>query len=269
MTPTTLLYLPAGNARALAKAPTLDVDRWIVDLEDAVAPEQKAAARDQAVVAIAGADAGRAVLRINALDSPWGPDDVRAALSCRPSAVLAPKVSRVDEVRALRAALGDLPLWLMIETARGVLSAPALADAAGPGGALVFGSNDLLAEMGAARQPDRAPLWSAMSTLVLAARAARLWAFDGVYNTLGDDLGLRAEAQQARAFGFDGKTLIHPAQIGPCREGFAPTPDEVVRARAVVDAFAAAPGAAVLRVDGQMVERMHLRQAERTLARVV
>lgn len=263
-----LLYVPASNSRALEKARSLPCDVVILDLEDAVAPGAKDDARRAAVAAIGqGAVAEReVVVRINGLGSPWAADDLAAARQARPHAVLAPKLTHAADVAAYKAQLGGVtPLWAMIETCGAVLRLDAIAGGQGLA-ALVFGSNDLLAEMGAAVMADRAPLQAALSMTVMAARAHGLAVFDGVHNDLGDADGFAAECAQGAAFGFDGKTLIHPSQIDPCNAAFSPTSAAVARARAIVEAFEARGAQGVVLVDGCMVERLHLDEARRLLA---
>lgn len=265
-----VLYVPASNARAMARARSLPCDAIILDLEDAVAPDAKAQARQAAVAAIqAGAYGAReVVVRINGLRTPWGAADVEALRDIRPDAVLAPKVNGAADVADYVAALERaIPLWAMIETCRAVLK---LDDIAGSDGlqALVLGANDLLAEMGAAAGSDRGPLQAALALTVMAARAHGLAALDSVFNTLADRNGFAAECVQGAAFGFDGKTLIHPDQIAPCNAAFAPTDTAVARARAIIAAFddPSIGRGSVLAVDGRMVERLHLDEARRVLA---
>jgi citrate lyase subunit beta/citryl-CoA lyase len=263
-----LLYVPASNSRALEKARSLPCDVVILDFEDAVAPGAKAEARRTAVTAIEEGAFGEreVVVRINGLATPWAADDLAAVRQVRPHAVLAPKISHGPDVADYAAALGETTaLWAMIETCGAVLRLNAIAGVQGLA-ALVFGSNDLLAEMGAAVTPDRAPLQAALGLTVMAARAHGLAVFDGVFNDLSDPDGFAAECAQGAAFGFDGKTLIHPSQIGPCHASFAPTPAMVARARAIVEAFEQQGPEGVLLVGGRMVERLHLDEARRVLA---
>jgi len=258
------LYVPADNPRALQKARGLDADLIILDLEDAVAPAAKAQARAAACAAIAAFAPQPVLLRINALTGPWGRDDLAAAKAARPDGVLLPKVSGADDILAARS--DGLVLWAMIETPRAVLNLAAIA-ASGVAG-LVLGSNDLLKDMEARPMPDAANLHAAMSLCVMAARAHGIAVLDGVYNDIADAEGFAAAARRARDFGFDGKTVIHPAQIAPCNAAFTPSDDEIAAARAIVDAFAAQPEAGVIALDGRMVERLHAQSAARLLARV-
>jgi citrate lyase subunit beta/citryl-CoA lyase len=263
------LYLPASNPRAIAKARGLPCDVVILDLEDAVAAEAKPQARAAAVAAIREGGFGRRelVVRVNALSTPWGADDCAALAQTPPAAVLLPKVDDPAAVAAYAARLGGVALWAMVETAAAVLRLDALAGAPGLA-ALVMGTNDLAKELRARPGPDRLPLTSFLSQAVAAARAHGLAVLDGVYNAIDDADGFARECAQGAAFGFDGKTLIHPAQIAACNTAFSPDADEVARAEAIVAAFAdpAAAGRGAIRLDGAMVERLHLDQAHRTLA---
>ena len=264
------LYLPASNERAIAKARTLTCDAVILDLEDAVAPEQKAAARARAVAALDDGFGDRTVVvRINGRDTPWGADD--AAAVRKAAAVLVPKVSGPADLAAARAAIGPGPaLWAMVETCAGVLALPAIAAAARENGlaALVVGTNDLAKEMRCRPDAARTPLMPALTQVVLAARAAGIVALDGVLNALDDPDRLAAECRQGAMLGFDGKTLIHPGQIAAADAAFGPTAEEIAWAEAVVKAFAdpESTGKGAIRLEGAMVERLHLAEAERMLA---
>jgi len=258
------LYVPADNPRALQKARGLDADLIILDLEDAVAPAAKADARAAACAAVAAFAPRPVLLRINAPDTPWGRDDLAAARAARPDGILLPKVTGAGDILAIRPE--GLPLWAMIETPRAVLNLAAIA-ASGAAG-LVLGSNDLLKEMEARPMPGAANLQAAMSLCVMAARAHGIAVLDGVYNDIADADGFAAAARLARDFGFDGKTVIHPAQIAPCNAAFTPDAHEIAAARAIVAAFAAQPEAGVIALDGRMVERLHAQSAARLLARV-
>lgn len=264
------LYLPASNARAIAKARGLACDAVILDLEDAVAPDAKAAARAQAVAALREGWGGRQlVVRINAPDTDWGQDDVAALAETDCAAVLIPKVDAPAELQALRARLPRPEVWAMVETPAAVLNLGALAQAARALRltTLVAGTNDLAKELRCRPDPARTPLLPALAQIVLAARAGGLVALDGVLNALGDPDRLRAECEQGAMLGFDGKTLIHPDQIAAANAAFGPTEAELAWARRVVDAFAApeAAGKGAIRLDGAMVERLHLAEAERLL----
>ena len=267
------LYMPASNARAVAKARSLDCDVVILDLEDAVAPDLKTSAREQAVEAVREGGFGRRelVVRINGLDTPWGADDLAAFADCAPDAILAPKVSSSAEIAAYAAQMPAVtPLWIMIETAISLFRLEEMAQTArtGPLAGFVLGTNDLAAEMGVQTDTRRAPFIGAMGLAVAAARAHGLIVLDGVFNDLDDAEGFEDQTRQALEFGFDGKTLIHPSQIAPCNAVFMPDAAAVVAAQAVCDAFAAPENAdrGAIRLNGRMVERLHLRQAERTLA---
>ena len=263
------LYMPASNPRAIAKARDLPCDVVILDLEDAVAPDMKNAAREAAVAAVreGGFGTRELVVRVNALSTPWGAADCAALAGARPAAVLVPKVDDAAAVAGYAALLDGLPIWAMVETAAAVLRLDDLAGAPGLA-ALVMGTNDLAKEMGARPGADRLPLLGFLAQTVAAARAHGLGVLDGVYNMIDDDAGLARECDQAVRFGFDGKTLIHPGQIAACNAAFSPAPDEIARAQAIVAAFAAPDAVAkgAIRVDGAMVERLHLDQARRTLA---
>lgn len=267
------LFMPASNARAIEKARGLECDVVILDLEDAVSPDQKELARDQAVAAVRAGGFGRRelVVRANGLDSEWGADDLAAIAGVAPDAVLLPKVSSPDMLREARAALGAGPaLWAMIETCRGIVDLPAIVATADETGlaALVLGPNDLAKEMRCRPGVDRAPLLPAMTTLVLCARMAGIAALDGVCNAIDDPARVEAECRQGLAWGFDGKTLIHPSQIAPANAVFSPSEEEVAWARALVAAFddPANAGKGAIRVEGRMVELLHRDEARRTLA---
>jgi citrate lyase subunit beta/citryl-CoA lyase len=269
------LYMPASNARAIEKARSLACDIVILDLEDAVAPEAKPAARDQAVEAVRAGGFGRreVVIRCNGLDTPWGADDLAAAASAGPDAVLAPKISSPADIAACDAALAAAPahtrLWAMIETCAAVLELKAIASARqGRLGALVVGLNDLAKEMHGRQTPDRGPHVPVLTLTVAAARANGLIALDSVCNALDDADLLERQCRQGAEIGFDGKTLIHPGQLEIANRLFSPEPDEVAWARAVIAAFAAPEnaGKGALRVEGRLAERLHLGEAERLVA---
>ncbi len=265
-----VLYLPASNPRAVEKARTLPCDVVVLDLEDAVGPDDKAAARDAAVAALrqGGFQAREAGVRINGLDTDWGDADLTALRNASPAFIVAPKVSTADQAAAVTARLPDgAALWAMIETPRALFHLDAIA--ATPGlGALMLGVNDLAAMLRCGAAPDREPLKTAMSLTVAAARAHGLSPIDGVFNALDDDAGFEAECRQGRLYGFDGKSLIHPRQVAPANAAFAPSADDIAWAEAVVAAFddPAHVGKGVIRVHGAMVERLHLARARDTLA---
>lgn len=272
------LYMPGANAKALEKAKTLPADVLLLDLEDSVAPEAKADARAQVAAAVKGGGYGKreVIVRANALTTPWGRDDIVAAAAARPDGVLAPKVESGEQVRALdvemtKAGFGaDASLWVMIETPRAILNLAEIAAAAKGTRLAVFvmGLNDLAKETRARAGASRAAFYAPMSLAVTAARAAGLTVIDGVYNDIADAAGFEAECRQGLEFGFDGKTLIHPSQIDICNEVFAPTAEEVSRARAVIEAFALPEnaGKGVIKVDGRMTELLHLEEASRVVA---
>ncbi len=272
MTLRSALFLPASNPRAIAKARTLDSDAVILDLEDAVAPDAKDGARDAAVAAVREGGFGerRLVVRTNGLDTEWAAADLAALASAQPAAVLIPKVDDVATLTAARAALGPgVPLWAMIETCRGILSLPAIAEAAREVGlaALIAGTNDLAKDMRLPAPPAPETLLPLRVQIVVAARAGGMIALDGVCNALDAPDRLAAECAEGRRLGFDGKTLIHPNQIAAANRGFGPSEEEIAWAQRVVAAFADPVQAALgaIRLDGQMVERLHLAEAERIL----
>lgn len=268
--------MPASNARALAKARDLPADGLILDLEDAVAPGAKEGARSAAAAAIVagGWDGHELVLRVNRLETPWGAADLAAAARLPLDAVLLPKVESADEVRraAERLAAAGAPpalaLWCMLETPLGILEAPRIAAASPRLAALVAGTSDLAKDLRALPGPDRLPLIPALGLLILAARAHRLAALDGVHLDLADDDGFAFACRQGRALGFDGKTLIHPKQIAGANAAFAPSADEIAWSRRVAAAHAEAEARneGVVLVDGRLVENLHVEEARRLLA---
>ena len=265
--------MPADNARALEKARTLPCDAVIIDLEDAVAPDAKAAARDQAVATVkAGGFGGReVVIRVNGRDTPWFGDDIEAAVEAQPDAILVPKVNNAVDVAAASFALSGRPrLWAMIETCASVFHLDAIGAAAATTrlDAWVIGGNDLAKEMRCRPGADRAPLLAALGLAVVAARAHGLTVIDGVFNDIADAEGLARQCAQGADFGFDGKSLIHPSQVDPANAAYSPAPAEIARAEAIVAAFALPEnaGKGVVKVEGRMTERLHLAQAERILA---
>ncbi len=270
------LYMPASNPRAIAKARSLPADVIILDLEDAVAPEAKESAREAAIAAAAEGGFGNRelVIRINALDTPWGKDDLAAVAHADIDAVLVPKVYRPTDITACNAALADAPsrlqLWAMIETCAVVPHLDALAAlSAGTRLSLfVMGVNDLAKEMRAKLTPERTPFLPILTLAVAAARAHNVAILDGVCNEFSDLDVFSAEAQQGLLFGFDGKTLIHPDQIGPCNAVFSPSADELAQAHAIIAAFDLPEnaGKGAIRVDGRMVELLHLEQARQQVA---
>ncbi|WP_156839276.1 HpcH/HpaI aldolase/citrate lyase family protein [Novosphingobium aquimarinum] len=269
------LFLPASNAKAMAKARTLPCDVVILDLEDAVAPDAKVEAREAAVAAVAEGFGDReVVIRANGLDSPWGEADLLAIASSKADAVLVPKVNGPDDIAAyekiLCAAPAELQLWTMIETCASVARLPEIA-ACAEGGRLslwVMGTNDLAKEMRAQLTPCRTPFLPFLSMAVAAARAAGIAILDGVCNEFRELDVFRAEAEQGLMFGFDGKSLIHPAQIDPCNAVFSPSEADLAWANAVIEAFALPEnqGKGAIRVEGKMAELLHLEQAKRLVA---
>ena len=268
-----VLYLPASNARALEKARSLACDTIILDLEDAVSPDAKAEAREGAVAAVQAGGFGdrEVVIRANGLDTPWGADDLAAAAKVRPDAVLIPKVSHPEDLAVIRTTLGgEVPIWAMIETCAAMFRLDALgAESVNVGvDAWVIGTNDLAKEMRCQLTVDREPLITALSLSLMAARAHRLTIIDGVFNDIGDEAGLARQCAQAAAFGFDGKSLIHPSQIIAANAAFTPDASAVAWARTVVSAFEQpeSAGKGVLKVDGRMVERLHYAEAQRLIS---
>ena len=265
------LYMPAANARAIEKARDLPCDVVILDLEDAVAPDAKDVARDQAVAAVRAGGFGRreVVIRVNGLDTPWGLEDLAAAINAQPDAILVPKVSSAHDVRAYGAAeAGGVPLWAMVETCASLFALSEIAGAGAGLAVLVIGTNDLAKEMRCRLTTERAALTGPLSLAVAAARAHGLVILDGVFNGIDDDDGLARQCDQGADFGFDGKTLIHPRQIEAANRAFTPAADEVEWARTIVVAFDSPENAAkgVIRVEGRMVERLHLAEARRLIA---
>jgi citrate lyase subunit beta/citryl-CoA lyase len=264
------LYMPASNTRAIEKARSFDCDVVILDLEDAVAPEQKAVAREQAAGA-GGFGQREWVIRANGLDTEWGADDLAAIAGTTCDAVLLPKVSGPEMLRAARRAIGPGPaLWAMIETARAIVELRAIGEVAQEVGlaAFVVGPNDLAKELRLRPGADRAPLLPILSRIVTVARAYDIAPLDGVMNAFDDDAAIEAECRQGLAFGFDGKTLIHPNQIAPANRVFAPAEEEVRWAETIVTAFDAPEnaGKGAIKVEGKMVELLHRDEAQRTLA---
>ena len=274
-----VLYMPGSNARAIEKARSLPVDGVILDLEDAVAPDAKAQARQQVADAVkAGGFGAREVfIRVNGIDTPWHADDLNAAAHAAPDGILVPKVGTVEALERVGQRLLDMKtslktrIWAMIETPEAIFNINALAAEAHDSEArlagFVMGTNDLAKETRARLLPGRAPMASWLALCVLAAHGHGIDILDGVYNDLSDPKGLEAECAQARDMGFDGKTLIHPNQIGPCNTAFSPTLDEVAQARKTIAAFDRPENKdkGVVQIDGRMVERMHAEMARRTV----
>jgi citrate lyase subunit beta/citryl-CoA lyase len=271
-----VLYMPGSNARALDKARGLPADGLIFDLEDAVAPDAKPQARANVLEALVAGGYGRRelVVRVNALATPWGYDDLAAVACSEADAVLLPKVESADEVRKAEAVLvaagapPELALWCMMETPRGILRAEEIAQATPRMAALVMGTSDLAKDLHCAHTPLRMPMITSLGLCLLAARATGLAILDGVHLDLADDEGFRAACVQGRELGFDGKTLIHPKTILAANEVFAPSADEVGWARRIMAAHAeaTAEGRGVVVVDGKLVENLHVESARRTVA---
>jgi len=270
------LFMPGSNARALEKARTLPADALIFDLEDAVAPAQKPEARGRIAATLASGGYGRRelVVRVNALATQWAKDDLAAVAQMKADAVLLPKVESAETVRRAEAALAaagappTLALWCMLETPLGILHAEAIAAASPRLAALVMGTADLAKDLRAQETPGRQPLLTALSLGLLAARAYGLAALDGIHPDVADEEGFARSCRDGRALGFDGKTLIHPKTIAVANAVFAPSEDELAWARRVIaahaDAVAAGQGVTVL--EGRLVERLHVEDAQRIVA---
>jgi citrate lyase subunit beta/citryl-CoA lyase len=271
-----VLYMPGANERALEKAAGLPADALILDLEDAVAPDAKAEARERVCeAATSGRYGAREVtIRINGPGTPWHDDDLRAVAAAGPAAVVVPKVDSAGAVHAIEKGLeaagapDHTAIWAMVETPVAMFAARAVAESCERLGVLVMGTNDLAKELRAEHVPGRAPLLTGLGLALLAARAAGKVILDGVYNDIRDPDGFEAECVQSRQLGFDGKTLIHPSQLEPCNRVFAPTAEAVEQAGRIIAAFqeAEAEGRGVVTVDGRMIENLHVEQARRTLA---
>jgi citrate lyase subunit beta/citryl-CoA lyase len=270
-----VLYMPGSNARALEKARALPADALILDLEDAVAPDAKEMARAQVCEAVKAKNFGKreVVIRINALATQWGAADLAAAAAAQPDAILIPKVSAPRDLAEIEEHLtgtigASTALWAMMETPLAILNAGAIAGAGGKLACLVMGTNDLIKEFRGRHTPDRQNLSAALSLCVAAARAYGLSVIDGVYNDIANEEGFLETCEQARAFGFDGKTLIHPSQLAPCNAVFAPSPAEVDAARKVIAAFDLPENRdkGAIALDGRMVERLHAEIARATVA---
>jgi citrate lyase subunit beta/citryl-CoA lyase len=273
-----VLYMPASNERALEKAKTIPCDGLILDLEDAVAPDAKEAARSAACAAAASGEYGRreVTIRVNGADTEWHADDLAAACAAGPDGIVVPKVSSADEVRALVLAMerhgvpDHTALWAMVETPRAMLHAEEIAAASDRLSVLVMGTNDLAKElfpgMHPGHVPGRAPLLTGLSLALLAARATGTAILDGVYNDVHDTDGFLAECRQGREMGFDGKTLVHPGQVEGANATFAPDDQAVEDARGILQAWEDGRGSGVVTFNGRMVESLHVDSARRTLA---
>ncbi len=271
-----VLYMPGANTRALEKAKGLAADSLILDLEDAVAPDAKAEARDNVVAALTSGEYGNRELtiRVNGLDTDWHADDLAAAAAAGPAAVVVPKVNSPADVAAIEAGLqaGGAPehtkIWAMVETPQAMLDCANIAAASERLTVLVMGTNDLAKELHAAHVPGRQPLLTGLGLCLLGARAAGKVILDGVYNDVRDPEGFEAECRQGAQMGFDGKTLIHPGQLDAANAVFAPADAEVESSREIIAAFEAAQreGKGVVTVNGRMIENLHVENARRVLA---
>ena len=270
-----VLYMPGSNAKALEKAKGLAADCLIFDLEDAVALEAKGAARFAVGEAVraGGYGAREIIVRINGLGTPWAADDLAAVLPAGPDAVLFPKIDGGEDVRAARAAIrahgggADLPFWVMIETPKALLALREIAEAGQALGlsGFVAGTNDLAKDLRVPATPDRAALQTALSLMVIAARAFGLAVLDGVHNSIEEKAEFLAQCRQGHQLGFDGKTLIHPSQIETANAVFSPAPEEIAWAQRVIAAFTAPEqaGRGVIKIDGKMAELLHFEEAKR------
>lgn len=266
-----MLYMPGANTRALEKGRSIATDAIILDLEDAVSPDAKDEARQNVINATNEGGYGKRelLLRTNGLNTPWGYNDIVAAAKAKVDAVLIPKVDSADmvlQVEAILEANGapeDLKIWCMIETPRGVLNADEIAGATPRLGGFVMGTNDLAKELHCAHTPLRLPMLTALSQCLLASRANGIAILDGVYMDLNDAEGFKDSCQQGKEFGFDGKTLIHPKQVAPCNEVFAPSEEDIAHAKRVIEAFddALAEGKGVATLDGKLIENLHVAMA--------
>lgn len=269
-----VLYMPSSNAKALEKAKTLPIDGVIFDLEDAVAPDAKPAAREAAAAAVGSGEYGRRTLtiRVNGLGTRWHDDDIAAAAQAGPAGIVVPKVNSAEEVKQLVAAIekagapDHTRLWAMVETPEAIFGVRELAAADERLAVLVMGTNDLVKELYAEHVPGRAPLLTALSWSVLAARAAGIAILDGVYNDVKNTEGFLAECTQGAQMGFDGKTLIHPGQVAGANETFAPSPQAVEDARGMLAAWEEGKGSGVVTYNGKMVENLHVESAQRALS---
>ncbi len=267
-----VLYMPSSNARALEKAQSLPCDALILDLEDAVAPDDKPAAREAACAAAASGDYGarEVTIRVNGADTEWHSDDLAAACAAGPDAIVVPKVNSADAVLELVDAIAghDAPdhtkLWAMVETPVAMLHAEEIAAASERLTVLVMGTNDLVKELYAEHVPGRQPVLPGLGLALLAARATGKVILDGVYNDVKDEDGFLAECRQGREMGFDGKTLIHPGQVAGANEAFAPSEQAVDDARGILDAWESR-ASGVVTYHGRMIENLHVESAERTL----
>lgn len=271
-----VLYMPGANERALEKAKTLPTDALILDLEDAVAPDAKVDARARVCTAASSGEYGKreVTIRVNGIGTRWHEEDLRAVAKAGPAAVVVPKINSAADVRTIERALEaagapeHTKIWAMVETPIAMLHAEEIASSSERLTVLVMGTNDLAKELHAEHVPGRAPLLGGLSLALLAARAAGKEILDGVYNDVADLGGFQDECIQGRQLGFDGKTLIHPTQIEPCNNAFAPSEEEITLSRRIIEAFEEAQheGRGVVTVDGRMIENLHVDNARRVLA---
>ena len=271
-----VLYMPGSNARALEKARTLPADGLILDLEDAVAPDAKELARKQVCDAVAEGGFGmrELIIRVNALSTRWGYDDIAAASKSGAHALLLPKVESADAIRHMEAIMrangapDHMTIWAMMETPRSVLESQRIAESTPRMDCLVMGTSDLAKELDCAHTHERLPFMTSLGLCLLAARATGLAVLDGVYLDLNDDGGFLHACQQGSELGFDGKTLIHPKQVGPCNKVFTPKPEDVAWSRKIIEAHAEAAtrGEGVVVVNGRLVENLHVESARRVVS---
>ncbi|MGZ4573839.1 MAG: HpcH/HpaI aldolase/citrate lyase family protein [Mycobacteriaceae bacterium] len=271
-----VLYMPGANERALEKAKTLPTDALILDLEDAVAPDAKVDARARVCTAASSGEYGKreVTIRVNGIGTQWHEEDLRAVAKAGPAAVVVPKINSAADVRTIERALEaagapeHTKIWAMVETPIAMLHAEEIASSSARLTVLVMGTNDLAKELHAEHVPGRTPLLGGLSLALLAARAAGKEILDGVYNDVADLGGFQDECIQGRQLGFDGKTLIHPKQIEPCNNAFAPSEEEITLSRRIIEAFEEAQheGRGVVTVDGRMIENLHVDNARRVLA---
>ena len=269
-----VLYMPSSNARALEKAKTLPVDALILDLEDAVGPDDKPAAREAACAAVRSGEYGdrELTIRVNGIGTQWHEEDLAAASQAGPAGIVVPKVNTADEVRQLVAGMEaagapeHTKLWAMIETPAAIFNIREIAQASDRLVAFVMGTNDLVKELQADHVPGRAPLLTSLSWALLAAREAGIAVLDGVYNAVKDIEGFTAECEQGRDMGFDGKTLIHPGQVEVCNTTFAPSEAAVEEATGILAAWEEGAGTGVVTHNGKMIENLHVDIARRVLS---
>lgn len=270
-----MLYMPGSNARALEKARTLPADSLILDLEDAVAPDSKELARQQVCEAVKAGGFGlrEIIIRVNALSTKWGYEDIAMASKSGANALLLPKVESADAIRHMESimrangASDSMTIWAMMETPRSILESQRIAESTPRMEGLVMGTSDLAKELDCAHTHERLPFMSSLGLCLLAARAAGLAILDGVYLDLNDETGFEFACRQGHELGFDGKTLIHPKQVGPCNKVFTPKPADVEWSRKIIQAHtdAAARGEGVAVVDGKLIENLHVESARRVV----